>query len=279
MAQLANYIRPAAPVDPSTVPSAAATSQVAQFANQQLGGLTSGNATAAPGITPVGDPSVTAAVAAPSTASQQATLTMQHLRDNESNAQSKALSMYAARAAQKAAEAQASAGGGGGSGSGGVNAAGQPLAGGVGYAVRAAGNPGGEFSQDSALDNSDFLAGRGPAGLVRIGGGFLQQKAAQQLTVLNAAYHAATGGSLSLTEGWRSMSTQQRLYALYRAGRGVAVASGGNSIHSSGTAADLGGISSQGFRWLTANAPKYGWSWAGAGISGRTEPWLWKFVG
>jgi hypothetical protein len=241
--------------DPTLPATNLPSAQVAQFGTQQLGGLTSGTQVAAPGVSPVSAPSVAAPIGSLSGTQQQLATTTQHIKNNEQNAQQNVLSMYAARNAQKAA------GGFGGGGFGGT------------------GNPGGEFANDSALDNADFAAGRAPRGLVKFGGGFLQQNAARNLAQLNAAYHAATGGNLSLTEGWRSMSTQQKLYALYRAGKGVAVSAPGSSIHNSGNAADLGGISPQGFRWLTQNASKYGWKWAGNGISGRREPWLWQFVG
>lgn len=254
MANLATYVRPVLPTAPSTVPDVSPTAKVGQFQNQQLGGLLSGQQVANQGITPVATPSVTPASTPVSPIGQQLQRTQNNLKTSADGSRQQMYSLLA----QRRAQAQQGAG--------------------VGLSARG-GNPGGEFANDSALDNADFAAGKAPKGVVRYQGGYLQANAARNLQALNSAYHAATGQNLTLTEGWRSMSTQQQLYALYRAGKGVAVSAPGGSIHTSGNAADLGGISSSGFNWLVRNASKYGWQWAGNGISGRREPWLWKFVG
>jgi LAS superfamily LD-carboxypeptidase LdcB len=120
-----------------------------------------------------------------------------------------------------------------------------------------------------------------PAGLTRYGTGYLATNAAKNLQALNSAYHAATGGNISLTEGWRSLSKQQQLYALYRAGKGNLAATPGSSVHGTGRAADLGGIGGIGtgqFNWMVQNASKFRWSWTGRNFS-QVEPWHWEYVG
>jgi hypothetical protein len=72
---------------------------------------------------------------------------------------------------------------------------------------------------------------------------------------------------LSLTSGYRSTAEQQRLYDLYKAGKGNLAAAPGKSKHEKGLAADVGPPSEYG--WLAQNVAKYG---LGLPI-GNIEPW------
>ena len=84
-----------------------------------------------------------------------------------------------------------------------------------------------------------------------------------------------------LTDSYRSYAAQVDVY-----GRKPDLAAvPGTSNHGLGVAVDLcGGVQSFGtpaYRWMKANAPRYGWvhpSWAEPGGS-RPEPWHWEFVG
>lgn len=139
--------------------------------------------------------------------------------------------------------------------------------------------PGGSFGP-SGGKGQIATNGDGRLGAYGGGGQFLAKNAAASLTQLNNAYRAATGGNISLTEGWRSLSTQQKYYALHQAGKmPQAVATPGHSVHGTGNAADLGGIGGFGsstFNWLVANGPKYGWSNVGRNFG---ESWHWEYGG
>lgn len=94
---------------------------------------------------------------------------------------------------------------------------------------------------------------------------------------LNAAYKARFGSNMCITDSYRSLADQQRVY--YQRPGFAAIP--GRSNHGLGQALDLcGGIQNQGsvqFNWLRANSTKYGWfhpSWA---YSSPFEPWHWEF--
>ena len=86
---------------------------------------------------------------------------------------------------------------------------------------------------------------------------------------------------LCLTDSYRSYGAQVDVY-----GRKPNLAAiPGTSNHGLGLAVDLcGGVESFGtpaYRWMKANAPRFGWvhpSWAEPGGS-RPEPWHWEYVG
>ena len=86
---------------------------------------------------------------------------------------------------------------------------------------------------------------------------------------------------LCVTDSYRSYGAQVDVY-----GRKPDLAAvPGTSNHGLGLALDLcGGVESFGteaYRWMKANAPRYGWahpSWAEPGGS-RPEPWHWEYVG
>jgi len=116
-------------------------------------------------------------------------------------------------------------------------------------------------------------------------GGFMRPDAAK---AFNRMVEAAAQDGITLLAGsaFRSVLQQAELYRQYvfRAMAPPIVAKPGTSNHGNGTAVDVADApghsltySSAGFRWLTANAGAYGFSWD----EGRkvNEPWHWRFVG
>lgn len=105
--------------------------------------------------------------------------------------------------------------------------------------------------------------------------------AADALEKLNAAYKAAFGRNLVVTDSYRSLVRQ---YAV-KASKGFLAANPGQSNHGWGIAVDLGGgINSFGtkqYLWMQQNAAQFGWvhpSWAEPGGQ-KPEPWHWEFTG
>lgn len=231
-----------------------ASSQLGQYATQQLGGLIGRPSVAGQGVNASTTPSGANQSGMNLSGNQlQLNKTMVTLNQNEQRSQQ----LYQLRAQQKKqAQQQAS----------GANPSG----------MYAGGKQGG-YSGPVGKNQIPGVDGR----LTAVGKGqYLANHAAQALGNLNAAFHAATGGNISVTEGWRSLSTQQKYYALHLAGKmPQAVAAPGHSVHGTGNAADLGGIGTPGtaaFSWLVNNAKKYGWSWAGSNFG---ESWHWEYVG
>ncbi|WIB28059.1 M15 family metallopeptidase [Curtobacterium sp. MCSS17_015] len=111
--------------------------------------------------------------------------------------------------------------------------------------------------------------GFAPGSGVGATGGLLVKAAAN---AWNAAYRAS-GGALSLTEGYRDLKAQQYRWSLFKNGGNLAAAPG-TSKHGLGLAADVAG----GQAWLRANGAKYGWANTGLGFSQR-EPWHFEFNG
>lgn len=108
--------------------------------------------------------------------------------------------------------------------------------------------------------------------------------AAEAMVAMQAAARQ-DGINLTLSSGYRSFSEQQVLQDRYR-NTDVAVAAPGSSNHGWGLAADInvGGrtnFSGPQYRWLAANAHRFGWanpSWAQQGGS-NPEAWHWEFWG
>ncbi|MFD6092807.1 M15 family metallopeptidase [Oerskovia sp. NPDC060338] len=105
--------------------------------------------------------------------------------------------------------------------------------------------------------------------------------ASQSLDSLNAAFVGAFGRNLTISGGYRSFSEQVST----KASRGKWAATPGTSNHGWGLAVDLGGginsFSSPEYRWMKANAARFGFvhpAWAEPGGS-LPEPWHWEFVG
>jgi LAS superfamily LD-carboxypeptidase LdcB len=106
----------------------------------------------------------------------------------------------------------------------------------------------------------------------------LRADAALAFYKLNAAYKRRFGTQMCLTDSYRSLGEQQRIYSQ----RPGMAAVPGHSNHGYGTAVDLcGGVQSQGsaqFTWLQSNSKRYEWfhpSWA---YSSPFEPWHWEYT-
>lgn len=113
------------------------------------------------------------------------------------------------------------------------------------------------------------------------GGFHLRADAAMAWWLLSVEYERQFGESLCVTDAYRSLSAQQRLYSVKP---GLA-ARPGTSNHGWGVAVDLcGGAQSFGtaqYEWLSLNAERLGWTnpgWAQRSGS-RPEPWHWEFDG
>lgn len=109
----------------------------------------------------------------------------------------------------------------------------------------------------------------------------LRADAAYAFDRLSRAYAQQFGEPICVTDSYRDYAAQVDLYAR----KPELAAVPGTSNHGWGAATDLcGGIESfdaETHRWMTANAPAYGWfhpSWAQASGS-RPEPWHWEFAG
>lgn len=112
-------------------------------------------------------------------------------------------------------------------------------------------------------------------------GHMLRADAAAAFERLNAAYTEAFGAPICVTDSYRSLAVQQRLYQV----KPELAAIPGTSNHGWGVAVDLcGGINSYStatHEWMRANAPAYGWilpSWARA-TGSMPEPWHWEYTG
>ena len=111
-------------------------------------------------------------------------------------------------------------------------------------------------------------------------GNKMHKKAATAMEEMNKAYKADNGSDLTINEAYRDCATQIR----YRKelGEKAAPAPPCISNHGWGLAADInvGGFDSPAYKWLEANAHKYGYvnpPWAKPGGS-KTEPWHWEYA-
>ncbi|MGH3380473.1 MAG: D-alanyl-D-alanine carboxypeptidase family protein [Actinoallomurus sp.] len=109
-------------------------------------------------------------------------------------------------------------------------------------------------------------------------GRMLRADAALAFYRLNAAYKSHFGTQMCLTDSYRPLAEQQRIYSQ----RPGMAAVPGHSNHGYGTAVDLcGGVQSQGsaqFNWLESNSKRYEFfhpSWA---YSNPFEPWHWEYT-
>ncbi len=109
-------------------------------------------------------------------------------------------------------------------------------------------------------------------------GRMLRADAALAFYRLNTAYKAHFGTEMCLTDSYRPLAEQQRIYAQ----RPGMAAVPGHSNHGYGTAVDLcGGVQSESsaqFSWLQSNSKRYEFfhpSWA---YSSPFEPWHWEYT-
>ncbi|WP_164018707.1 peptidoglycan-binding protein [Pyxidicoccus trucidator] len=84
----------------------------------------------------------------------------------------------------------------------------------------------------------------------------------------------AAGITLKVNSGFRTMAEQQALYRAYQNGTGNLAAKPGYSNHQGGIAVDInvGGTGTSTYRWLAANASKYGFA-----RTVPSEPWHWEY--
>lgn len=108
-------------------------------------------------------------------------------------------------------------------------------------------------------------------------GSQLRADAALGFFKLNSAYRKRFGQQMCVTDSYRNLGSQQRVYAQKP---GLAAVPG-RSNHGTGTAVDLcGGVQTSGsvqFRWLESNSRKYGWFHPQWAYSSPFEPWHWEF--
>jgi hypothetical protein len=104
-------------------------------------------------------------------------------------------------------------------------------------------------------------------------GKFMRRDAAAAFMRMEAAARAA-GHTLSVTRAFATRAEQERLYALYKAGRGNLAAKPGYSNHQAGLAVDIavGTTASPVYRWLHANAARFGFV-----RTVSSEPWHWEY--
>lgn len=111
---------------------------------------------------------------------------------------------------------------------------------------------------------------KGPQQCIVVGSKPVTARSYCALMALRAAMQAA-GIPFVLNSAFRRMDEQQRLYNLYRTGRGNLAAAPGYSNHQNGIAFDI----NQGpgvFRWMSRNASRYGFIRAVA-----SEDWHWEW--
>ncbi|WP_308198349.1 D-alanyl-D-alanine carboxypeptidase family protein [Actinomadura terrae] len=105
----------------------------------------------------------------------------------------------------------------------------------------------------------------------------LRADAALAFYKLNAAYKRHFGRDICVTDSYRSLSEQHRVYAE----RPGFAAIPGTSNHGKGQAVDLcGGVQNSGsvqFNWMEANAKTYGWLHPAWAYSNPFEPWHWEY--
>jgi cell wall-associated NlpC family hydrolase len=113
------------------------------------------------------------------------------------------------------------------------------------------------------------------------GGHQLRCDAAAAYRAMSAAFAAAFGSPICITDSYRTYASQVRLYGE----KPTLAAVPGTSNHGWGLAVDLcGGIDHYGtaqYNWMKANAGRFGYlhpDWAEPG-HGREEPWHWEYAG
>lgn len=86
---------------------------------------------------------------------------------------------------------------------------------------------------------------------------------------------AKDGVVLTINSAFRSMAEQDRLYRLYKDGRGNKAAKPGYSNHQAGEAVDLDTDlgKNDAYKWLKENALKFGFK-----DTVKGEPWHWEYV-
>ena len=110
----------------------------------------------------------------------------------------------------------------------------------------------------------------------------LRKEAAGALEDINVAFRERFGRDVPVLEGMRGIDRQNFYYDRYvnRKPGWTVAAYPGTSNHGWGVAVDFGSpinsSQSEEHAWLRANAPGYGWFWAGVDFG---EPWHWEYDG
>jgi LAS superfamily LD-carboxypeptidase LdcB len=108
-------------------------------------------------------------------------------------------------------------------------------------------------------------------------GAQLRADAALAFYKLNAGYKRRFGRQICVTDSYRSLANQHRVYAE----RPGFAAVPGTSNHGKGQAVDLcGGVQSSGslqFNWMEAHGKTYGWIHPAWAYSNPFEPWHWEY--
>ena len=122
---------------------------------------------------------------------------------------------------------------------------------------------------------------------VKIDGKPVPVGTAEAFKKLAAAFEKATGETLHVRSGLRTRAEQQRLWDLYKAGKGNLAARPGTSRHEKGNALDVydsgrdAGVTranNKRSNWLKNNAHKYGFKANGYGFK-QVEPWHIEYTG
>lgn len=135
-----------------------------------------------------------------------------------------------------------------------------------------------EFDITNGGPTLGYIAGRQiQLDLVSIGDGqFLHRPAAEAFLGMRDAA-AADGVILHVNSSFRSMQSQQALYAKYLNGTGNLAAKPGYSNHQSGLSADIStnglGRESSVYRWLDAHAAQFGFV-----NDVKSEAWHWTWA-
>lgn len=135
------------------------------------------------------------------------------------------------------------------------------------------------FLGGTAMTAIAYAGGKelGKITLIVVDGKPVERQTGLQFLAMQTAARVA-GVKLVLVSGFRSWAEQVRLYGLYLAGRGNLAAKPGFSNHQSGIAVDIevgGSFTSPVYRWLEANAARYGFVNTGKSFS-QPEPWHWE---
>lgn len=138
------------------------------------------------------------------------------------------------------------------------------------------------YVQWAQADNGDIPAWK----MVDVdgNGNLLNPAAAAFFHAWDADYFAITGVHITISEGFRNIAEQERLYALYLSGRGNLAAVPHTSSHGMGLAVDVNswvyGNSSGTTKHnaLVESGLRHGWSWYTVGKPSG-EPWHFNYTG
>lgn len=115
----------------------------------------------------------------------------------------------------------------------------------------------------------------GPVLLVRLGTAWVTLGTAIAFLRMQLAAWEEAGVQFVLNSGWRSWDEQKALHLDFLAGKRKAVVDPpGESNHQDGRALDIesGNGSNAAFKWLTANAARFGFK-----RTVKSEPWHWEY--